>query len=48
MARHNSAGAVMGVILAALCFAAAVFLFQAGASASDSAVFIAQNASAAR
>jgi hypothetical protein len=48
MARRNTTGAVMGVILAALCFAAALFLFQAHAEAGDSALFIADAVSAAR
>lgn len=48
MARRNTTGAVMGVILAALCFAAALFLFQAHASGGEGALFIAQSASAAR
>lgn len=48
MSRRNSAGPVLGVILAALCFAAAVFLFQAHAAAGESAVFIAQSATPAR
>ena len=48
MARRNSTGAVLGVILAALCFAAALFLFQAHAAAGDSALFLAHAPSAAR
>lgn len=48
MARRSSAGGVIGVILAALCFAAALFLFQAHAAASESALFIAEVSSAGR
>jgi hypothetical protein len=48
MARRNTGGAVLGVILAALCFSAAVFLFQASASAGESALFINAAPSAAR
>ncbi|MCR9129451.1 MAG: hypothetical protein NXI12_08015 [Alphaproteobacteria bacterium] len=48
MARRNSTGPVLGVILAALCFAAALFLFQAHAAAGDSALYIAQSVSSAR
>lgn len=48
MARRNSTGGILGLILAALCFAAALFLFQAHAAAGESALFIAQSGAAAR
>ena len=48
MARRNSTGGVIGLILAALCFAAVLFLFQAHAATGDSALYIAQSVSAAR
>ena len=48
MARRNSTGAVLGVILAALCFAAALFLYQAHAAAGDSPLFMAVASSTAR
>jgi hypothetical protein len=48
MARRNTTGAVLGVILAALCFAAAVFLFQAHAASGDSTLFMAAASSTAR
>lgn len=48
MARRNSTGPVLGVVLAALCFAAALFLFQAHAAAGESALYIAESTSTAR
>ena len=48
MAKRNSTGAVLSVILAALCFAAVLFLFQAHAATGDSALYMAQSISAAR
>ena len=40
MARRNSTGPILGVVLAAMCFAAALFLFQAQADTGSSAVFL--------
>ncbi len=48
MARRNSTGGVIGLILAALCFAAVLVLFQAHAAAGDSALYMAQSVSVAR
>lgn len=48
MARRNSTGGIIGLIVAALCFAAALFVFQAHASASESGLFIAQAHAPAR
>ena len=48
MAKRNTTAGVIGVILAALCFAAALFLFQAHAAAGESALFMAPTPAPAR
>jgi len=48
MGKRNTAGGLIGIAFAALCFAAAVFLFQSHAAAGDSALFIAQATSTGR
>lgn len=44
MSKRTSTGGLMGLALAALCFAAALFLFQAHAVAGESALFLAEAA----
>ena len=48
MAKRNTTGGLIGLALAALCFAAALFLFQAHAEAGDGAVFMAEATQAGR
>jgi hypothetical protein len=45
MAKRMSSGGLVGLALAALCFAVMLFLFQAHASATEGGLFIAQSAS---
>lgn len=48
MSRHGTTGGMIGLVFAALCFAAALFLFQAHAAAGESALFIADASASAR